>query len=143
MLEFKWEDEDYGRHECILYENGKKLDRIYFDDYTTEINQELDRERRTTRPYSFEVGWCNGWSMHEGFDYDENYDKHRDDNGRHIGGYQGKCTHTVDDIKKWCENWLAQGYLDAYYKTLEELDQMKQRAEELETMGFVYERSEK
>lgn len=141
-LRFEWKDTDYGYHECILYEGDKEINDIYFNDYTTEFNQKSDKENKYKRPYAFEVGWCHGWSMSEGFDYDENYDEHRDDNGYRIGGYQGKCTHTVDDIKKWCENWLAQQYLSRYYKTLENLEQLKQRAMWFESQGFVYEEGE-
>ncbi len=146
-MKFEWHDDpDIGYYECFLYENGSKINDISFRDYTCEFHLKDDREHRYTRPYSFEVSWCNGWGMSEGFDYDNQYDKHWDEEklketGWHVatGGYQGKCTHTVDDIKKWCENWLAQRYLGAYYKTLRELEQMKARVEWFEAQGFAWE----
>lgn len=80
--------------------------------------------------------------MKQGFDYDDEYGEHVDENGELLGGYQGNCTHTVDDIKRWCENWLAQRYLASYYNTLAELDKMKERAEWFESQGFKLEDSD-
>ena len=133
-LRFEWEDEDYGFHKCRLYDGKKEIDNICFWDYTSEFHQRDDRENGYTRPYSFEVSWCCGWSMRHGFDYDEDYAKHYDEKClpvRHIakGGYQGNCTHTVDDIKNWCEEWLAQGYIEHYENILNELDEAKRRAD--------------
>jgi hypothetical protein len=147
-LRFEWHDDpDFGSYECFLYENGSKIDDISFEDYTSDYYQESDRERGCTRPYSFRVHWRNGWHiMSEGFDYDDHYDKHWDEEELKktgwpavTGGYQGKCIHTVDDIKKWCENCLAQKYLGTYYNTLRELEQMKARAEWFEAQGFAWE----
>ncbi len=151
MLRFEWKDDlDIGYYECFLYENNNVINDISFIDYTCDFHQKDDKKCRYTRPYSFEVSWCHGWSMSKGFDYDENYDKHWDEDalkekGWHIptGGYQGHCTHTVEDIKKWCENYLAQKYIGAYYETLAKLQDMKNKALWFESQGFVYEKGEK
>lgn len=140
VLRFEWQDDpDIGHYECTLYEGNKKIDDITFSDYVCEFSQKYDRERRFRRAYAFSVHWCHGWSMTEGFDYDENYDSHYDEDGCVVGGYQGNCTHTVDDIKRWCENWLAQRYLGAYYGTLNRLGQMRDRALWFESQGFCLE----
>ncbi|MCR5368403.1 hypothetical protein [Eubacterium sp.] len=140
-LKFVWKDEpDIGYYECILYEGDEKINDIGFEDFTCDCNQRVDKERHKPRPYAFKVGWCHGWSMSEGFDYDANCYEHLDDKGRHIGGYQGNCTHTVEDIKRWCENWLAQRYLKSYYETLDRIEQMKARAEWFESQGFSLEK---
>ena len=140
-LRFEWEDENYGFHKCRLYEDKKEIDNICFWDYTSEFHQKNDRENRYTRPYSFEVSWCRGWSMKHGFDYDEDYAKHYDEKylpDRHIteGGYQGNCTHAVDDIKNWCEEWLAQWYIEHYEDILNELGEAKRRADWFRSKGY-------
>ena len=122
-MRFEWRDENYGFHECSLYDGKKEIDDICFWDYTSDFHQKHDRENGYERPYSFVVSWCKGWSMEEGFDYDDDYKNHFDEKylpDRHIpaGGYQGKCTHTVDDIKNWCEEWLAQRYINHYQKKI-------------------------
>lgn len=138
-MEFKWIDNvEIGHYECELYEGDEKINDINFTDYTSEFCQRYDRKGRFTRPYSFVVNWCHGWSMSEGFDYDADYRNHTDENGRLIGSYQGNCTHTVDDIKRWCENWLAQRYLASYYNTIAGLEKKKARAEWFESQGFKF-----
>lgn len=140
-MRFEWDyrNIDIGSYTCNLYDGDEKIDDIHFTDYTSEFHQRYDKEGRYTRPYSFKVHWCHGWSMSEGFDYDEDYDRHLDEKGWRIGGYQGNCTHTVDDIKRWCENWLAQRYLASYYNTIAGLEKIKARAEWFESQGFKLE----
>lgn len=148
-MKFEWNDEDadIGSYKCFLYDDDNKcIDDIYFTDFTCGWHRKDDEENRFVRPYSFEASWCHGWSMKEGFDYDKEYNQHWDEDFlketgwyRPKGGYQGECTHTVDDIKRWCENWLAQRYLRSYYNTLEELDTQKRRAEWFESQGFKLE----
>lgn len=140
-MEFKWIDNvNIGEYTCNLYDGDEKINDINFTDYTSEFHQRVDKKEGYKRSYSFEVRWCNGWSMHEMFDYDADYRNHTDENGKVVGGYQGNCTHTVDDIKRWCENWLAQRYLASYYDTLAKLDKMKARADWFESKGFKLER---
>lgn len=127
-MRFKWEDKDYGFHECTLYDGDNKIDDICFWDYTSKFHQRDDKENRYERPYAFKVSWCHGWSMERGFDYDENYKNHVDERGWRIGGYQGKCTHTVDDIKKWCEEWLAQRHIGNYKDMSARLETVEWRA---------------
>ena len=128
-MRFEWKDRTYGFHECTLYDGDNKIDDICFWDYTSEFHQRSDKENRYERPYAFVVSWCHGWSMEQGFDYDEDYNHHADERGWRIGGYQGNCTHTVDDIKKWCEEWLAQRYIESYNDMLARLETTKRRAE--------------
>lgn len=135
MMRFEWDDSssDIGHYECNLYDDDKRISEISFTDYTCEWRRKYDEKYGFPRPYSFEVTWCKG------FDYDEEYDNYYDENPKRKGGYQGNCTHTVDDIKRWCENWLAQCYLRSYYNTLAELDTLKRRAEWFESQGFKLE----
>lgn len=140
MLEFRREDNpEIESCTCELVEDDKVIDSVHVIDYTCQFHQDFDRRNRFERPYSFRVTACG---CSEGFDYDEDYDKHYGENDRPIGGYQGTCTHTVEDIKKWSENWLAQGWLHSYYDTLKRLDTLKSRAEWFESQGFVLEERE-
>ena len=130
-MEFVWNDRDadIGRYKCtLLDDDGSKLDDIIFKDYTNEWVKQNDKENGYKRPYSFEVNYCCGSSR--GFDYDERY------RSRPGGGYQGVSTHTVDDIKRWCEEYLAKKYIGAYEEMLSRLDTAKRRAERLRNMGF-------
>lgn len=132
-MRFEWNDQDadIGYYECILFDDdGSKLNKIVFKDYTNEWVQQDDKECGYKRPYSFEVNYCRGYSMHEGFDYDEEY------RSRPGGGYQGISTHTVDDIKCWCEEYLAQKYIDMYEEILAELDTARRRSEWFKENGY-------
>lgn len=138
-LRFEWEvDPLISVYRCYLYEGDKVINDIKFNDYSCEKSREYDKKKGYVRPYSFEVDWCHGWSMSEGFDYDEECYNRYDEDGCRIGGYQGNCTHTVEDIKKWCENWLAQQYLSSYYETIATLNEKKARAKWFEAQGFKY-----
>ncbi len=132
-MEFVWNDQDadIGIYECaLLDDDGSKLDDTIFKDYTNEWVQQNDKKCSHKRPYSFEVNYCRGYSMHKGFDYDEGY------LSRPGGGYQGISTHTVDDIKRWCEEYLAQKCIDVYEEMLSKFNAAKRRAECLKNMGF-------
>ena len=37
------------------------------------------------------------------------------------------CTHTVEDIKKWCEEWIAQRYINSYENMLSQLKAAEKR----------------
>ena len=127
-MEFKWEDDPrIGYYRCsLLDDGGKEMSDIYFWDYTSEFHKKDDTKNGYERPYAFMAGYCHGWSMDHGFDYDDQYDKHYDETGRIIGGYQGVCTHTVEDVKHWCEEFLASLYIIDFN---EELEKLKKRAE--------------
>ena len=139
-MKFEWIDEnsDIGHYRLhLIDDDGRKLEDISITDYTCDFHQQYDKKNRYTRPYSFEVKYRAGWS--EGFDYDDEYYDHRDKDGRHIGGFQGVCTHTLEDIRNLCENFIAQSYMKGYYNTLKELETQKRRVEWFENQGFTLE----
>jgi hypothetical protein len=70
----------------------------------------------------------NGYAMDKGFDRTEDPDQY---------GYVGKPRHTVDDIKRWCENYLASMYIREYESIQARFDTVKERAEQLLKMGYV------
>jgi len=143
-LVFKWENdeisESIGHYRCNLYEvirgKEKKIDVIDFTDYTNEWQRDNAQENRYDRACAFRVSWCCGWSMHKNFGYDEKYNSRVDEKGNRIYGYHGDCTLTVDDVKRWCEEWLAQRYIRSYEDTVKTLNEKKRRAESLETQGY-------
>jgi hypothetical protein len=128
-MEFVWNDRDadIGTYECALFDDdGSKLDEITFKDYTNAWVKQNDKEYGYKRPYSFEVNCGSS----RGFDHDEGY------RSKPGGGYQGVSTHTVDDIKRWCEEYLAQKYIDVYEEMLSRFNTAKRRAECLKNMGY-------
>ena len=116
-MNFIWDDSEanIGYYSCEFLDEDVVIDEISFTDYTNEWRSYKDKKNGYKRPYSFEVRWCRGWSMKEGFDYDEEY------RNRKSGGYQGNCTHTVEDIKRWCEKWIAKEHIDSYKRMLSRL----------------------
>lgn len=137
-MRFEWNNSssDIGHYNCYLYDGDQKLDEISFIDYTCEWAQEHDKKNGYTRPYSFVVHYCHGWSMKEGFDGDDHCCNHTDEDGNIIGGYQGNCTHTVEDIKRWCEEWLAKCYIEGYQRMMSELKDAKRRADWFIANGY-------
>lgn len=137
-MRFEWKNDPHiGHYELILWDKEKRLNSISFVDYTCDFNQKRDREERWARPYSFEVRYCHGWSCEEGFDYDEEYDRHFNENDKFIGGYQGKCTHTVEDIKRWCEEFLASQYIIDYEQEFAKLQERKRKSEWFIDCGYT------
>lgn len=122
-MNFVWDDSDadIGHYSCKFLDEDVVIDEISFRDYTNEWHFNNDKENGYKRPYSFIVHWCSGWSMREGFDYDKEYRE------RKSGGYQGNCTHTVEDIKRWCEEWIAQRYINSYQNMLSQLKAAEKR----------------
>lgn len=135
-MKFVWdeEDADIGHYDLYLYDDdGKKLENIWIRDYSNPWNVESDKDRGYRREYAYDVGYCNGYSMNQGFDKDEDF-YHRTG-----GGYQGIKTHTLEDIKKWCENYLAQMYIGSYYDALKSLPEKERRCKWFEEQGFSLE----
>lgn len=129
-MKFIWDDTDadIGWHECKLMDGDSEIDNIDFKDYTNYWQQENANESHYYRAHSFEVSYCRGYSMKKYFDYDSAYRNHIDLNGKRMYGYNGVCTHTVEDVKRWCENYLAQKYIDEYNNILARLGTAKRRA---------------
>lgn len=137
-MKFKWidRDSDIGYYELILYnDEGEQTDEIWFKDYSCDFNLNYDKERGYKRRYAYEIGYCNGFSMHCGFDEDENFYH------RACGGYQGNKQHTIEDVKRWCENYIAQQYISDYYAALKALPKKEKMCKWFEGQGFKLENS--
>lgn len=105
LLTLKWDDSkaEDGYYTGHLY-NGDEIIRTISikDNRCAPLNHKPTSQRGRDDAFSFFVTWENGeHGIHyKGFDYDPTYMGHK------LGGYQGTCTHTVDDIKRWCEEYL-------------------------------------
>ncbi len=129
MIKFVWDDdESIGHYECTMYDDNVELNKIYFWDYSNPFQIEDSKKYRYTREYAYVVGYCRGFSMTKGFDRSEDSDEY---------GYVGKPQHSIDDIKRWCENYLASGYIREYQRIQEQFNTIKERAEQLLKMGYV------
>lgn len=139
-MKFIWNDSDadIGHYRCKLVDDDETvLEEIHFTDYTNEWQQKDGRKNHYPRAYSFEVGYCCGFSMDKGFDYDDDYYDRADEDGFRLGGYNGTCTHTVEDIKHWCEEYLAGFYIRGYRNMIKELDNAKRRSEWFLEHGYT------
>ncbi len=131
-MKFVWEDiADIGHYTVTLYDDkDKMLGDMWFKDFTSEWQQQNAEKNGYQRPYSFEAEYCNGFSHSHGFDYDPDYTKHR-------GGYHGNCTHTVEDIKRYCEEYLAHLFIIDYEAELKQLQEQKRVSDVLQDMGYT------
>lgn len=136
-MRFEWTTnlDDVPCYECNLFDGDKWIDKIWFYDYACEEGRKYDIEHNLLRWYAYMVYW----DVRGGISLDRDEEFWARSGKEYKPGYQGKCTHTVDDIKRWCENWLAQKTLKKYYNILKEFDTLKSRAEWFESMGFKLE----
>ena len=138
-IRFEWDNSsaDIGHYDCDVYEvdgdKKTKIDDISLWDYTNEWQQEDARKNRYFRAYAFEV---HCWSMTKGFGADDDYKSRRDENGKLLFGYNGTCDKSLDDVKRWCEEWIAQRYIKNYQEMLASLEALKQRSEALKKQGY-------
>lgn len=135
-MKFIWNDKPIiGDYELRLVDDdGEELQSMWLKDHTAPWCVENDEKDRYYRDFAYEAGYCHGFSMQKGFDKDESGDDHY--------GYHGKPVHTVDDIKRWCENYIAQMYLRDYQRAIATLDEKRRRSEWFEAQGFVLESGE-
>ena len=132
-MRFEWEnDEVIGSYWLHLFDDdGKELDVMWIKDHTAPWNVQNDQRIRAQRRWAYEVGYCKGFSFSRGFDEYKDWANNY--------GYHGKPTHTLDDIKRFCENYIAQMYLQCYQRAVATLDEKRRRAAWFEANGFVLE----
>ena len=136
-MEFIWNDKDAddGFYRLFLVsDNGIILKALGVIDYTSDSQQKMNRLSGYPIDCAFRV-------LHSGieikrFDYDKDANTHKDKEGRLIGGYNGVCTHTLEDVKAWCENFIAQQYLVSYNRALDNLKKQEQMAKWFKDKGF-------
>lgn len=127
-MKFIWDDTyaEIGIYYCELIDDYV-LNNIEVIDYTN-----MWQQGSGFHPYSFKVniyyGASNEAIMQKGFDYDSAYRNHIDGNGNRMYGYNGVCTHTIEDVKRFCENYLAERYIDLYNDMLPNFNDAKRRA---------------
>ena len=110
-MKLEWEnDEDIGHYECTLTDDYGCYENIYIWDYTCEYQRKRKAEDtiyNRHHPEAFEVGYCKGYSMHETFN----------------------DSHTLADVKIWCENYLLDKYINHYNYIVDNLEKIKNEAE--------------
>lgn len=116
-------------YNCELYDDdGSKIQEISFYDYSTPGEIEDAEKNRYRRPYAYSVSYCNGYSMNRGFCPDPDYRNHY--------GWRGVKTMTVEDVKRWCEEYLAKIYIIDYDKELQKLQKRKERSDWFVQHGY-------
>lgn len=128
-MRFEWNDSnsEIGHYEVYLYDDdGKKLEDMWIRDYTNPWVREHDARCRISRDCDFEVGYCNGFSMHHKFNKFEP-DKFAD---------FGLSNTTLDGVKKWCERYLAGLYIKAYKDAAATIEVKKRRHDWFVENGF-------
>ena len=66
--------------------------------------------------------------MEKGFDQTQDRDQF---------GYVGTPRHSVEDIKRWCENYIASIYIREYDAVRLNFDTIKERADQLTKLGYT------
>ena len=54
-----------------------------------------------------------------------------------VNWYTGTPTHTIDELKKWCERYVASCYIKDYEAKLEKLKKLQEITDSLKNMGFT------
>ena len=110
-MKLEWRnDEDIGFYECTVTDDDGYEQHISLWDYTCEWQSKRKAEDyayNRCHPEAYEVSYCSGYSMHEEFD----------------------SSHTLEDIKVWCEDYLLDRYINRYNNIVAELDKIKSRAD--------------
>lgn len=109
-MKLEWRnDEEIGFYECTVTDDDGYTEDISIWDYTCEWQKKRkqdDYAYARCHPYAFEVRYCRGYSMHETFD----------------------DTHTLNDVKVWCEDYLLDGYINRYNEIIFNLEKIKSQA---------------
>lgn len=110
-MKLEWRNEtDIGFYECIVTDDDGYGQSISLWDYTCEYQSNRKATDATYcryHPEAFEVSYCHGYSMHETFDN----------------------THTLEQVKIWCEDYLLNKYINHYNDVIANLERIKSRAE--------------
>lgn len=110
-MKLEWRnEEDIGHYECTVTDDDGYEQRISFWDYTCEYQSNrkaTDATYCSYHPEAYEVNYCHGYAMHETFD----------------------DSHTLKDIKIWCEDYLLDKYINHYNNIITNLKRIKSEAE--------------
>ena len=102
----KYEDDDGYWAGKFYNDEGNCVDKISLTDYTTGFLRKHAIELKNRMEDTFQIHWCNGWSMREELHTPE---------------------YNLEKAKRWCEKWLAERYIEAYENTIKRLEEMKKR----------------
>ena len=124
-----------SRYKCYLLDDKDNiLEEISFIDYSTKGEIEEAKKNKWIRPYAYEVRYCNhGYSMSKIFDEGIPSTKR---NLSELYGFMGPKEHTVEDIKRWCENYIAEKYIINYEEEYQKLQKRKERSDWFISQGY-------
>lgn len=110
-MKLEWRnEEDIGHYECTVTDDDGYEQRISFWDYTCEYQSNkkaTDAIFCRYHPEAYEISYCHGYAMRETFD----------------------DSHTLEDIKIWCEDYLLDKYINHYNNIIANLERIKSEAE--------------
>ena len=144
-LEFTWitEQVDVGSYQCRLIEtddsgNIHVLRLIDIEDFNSPVNQEWDRKWASlpgpqlyrTHCYSVSI-----WDNHHGKLFQEFHIDPTEDPTK--PWYTGTPKHTVKELKKWSERYVAASYIKEYKARMKRIRQLEELVNEFWCMGFT------
>ena len=133
-LRFSWLDADECRsaYKGFLMEGDSKIQSVYIMDYTTEDRQHMDEVMREQRTHAYRVdfGKYDFSNIYKTFYFDETEDSTQ-------FKYVGTPKHTIDDIKRWCEAYIASCYIKEYESRKKQYEIAKERADQFLAKGFT------
>ena len=133
-ITFNWTDDvEEGKYTCIMYEDNVPLHTIEFTDYSTPVRVKFDKRHRIKRACAYIVIYrpvdINTKGIYKSLD--------ANNTDSTSNGYTATPIHTIPEIKRWCENYLAAIYIRKYEDVLREIATLKNRAEELMSKGYT------
>lgn len=104
-------------------------------DYSTPEYQDHDKmflteDNRRTHCYCINIWKDSLGRIVKKFDVDPTEDPT-------VKWYTGTPTHTIDELKKWCERYVASCYIKDYEAKLEKLKKLQEITDSLKEMGFT------
>lgn len=139
-LRFEWldADEDRSAYMGFLMEGDKKRQSVHITDYTTEYYQHIAEVmwEYCTHAYRVRFGMYDFSNITKTFYFDETEDPTQ-------FKYVGTPKHTIDDIKRWCEAYIASCYIKEYESRKKQYEIAKERADQFFAMGFTADIGEK
>ena len=133
-ITFNWVDDvEEGKYICTMFEDNTPLHTIQFTDYSNPTRIELDKRHHIKRACAYLVFYQPGNNSSKGI-Y-KGIDANNTDSTSN--GYTATPIHSIPEIKRWCENYLAAIYIRKYEDVIREMQTLKNRAEELMLLGYT------
>jgi len=133
-ISFNWiDDNEEGKYVCTMYEGNTPIQTIEFTDYSNPTRIKYDKRHRIKRACAYIVLYRPADLNTKGI-Y-KTLDANNTDSTSN--GYSATSIHSIPEIKRWCENYLAAIYIRKYEDVIREMQTLKNRAEELMLLGYT------